>query len=142
LLVGQTVANLAFGFLADRFGHKLCLEISAAASALGFGLAWLAASAEWYYGVFALSGIASSAIMGSAILVVMEFCEPQRIPTYVGIGNTGVGLVGVIAPLIGAGLAGVSYGLLFAVSSGIALSAFILMRWWVREPRHAAKLTR
>jgi MFS family permease len=142
LLVGQTVANLAFGFLADRFGHKLCLEISAAASALGFGLAWLAASAEWYYGVFALSGIASSAILGSAILVVMEFCEPQRIPTYVGIGNTGVGLVGVIAPLIGAGLAQVNYGLLFAVSSCVGWVAFILMRWWVREPRQAVKLTR
>jgi MFS family permease len=141
LLLGQTVANLAFGFLADRFGHKLCLEISAAASALGFGLAWLAASAEWYYGVFALSGIASSAILGSAILVVMEFSEPQRIPTYVGIGNTSVGLVGVIAPLIGAGLAGMSYGLLFAVSCGVGLIAFILMRWWVQEPRHVEKLT-
>jgi len=141
LLLGQTVANLVFGFLADRFGHKLCLELSAAASALGFGLAWLAASAEWYYGVFALSGIASSAILGSAILVVMEFCEPQRIPTYVGIGNTGVGLVGVIAPLIGAGLAQVNYGLLFAVSCGVGLIAFILMHWWVQEPRHVEKLT-
>lgn len=141
LLLGQTVANLVFGFLADHFGHKLCLELSAAASALGFGLAWLAASAEWYYGVFALSGIASSAILGSAILVVMEFCEPQRIPTYVGIGNTSVGLVGLIAPLFGAGLAEMSYALLFAVSCGIGLIAFILMRWWVQEPRHIDKLT-
>jgi MFS family permease len=91
--------------------------------------------------VFALSGIASSAILGSAILVVMEFSEPQRIPTYVGIGNTSVGLVGVIAPLIGAGLAGMSYGLLFAVSCGVGLIAFILMRWWVQEPRHVEKLT-
>ncbi len=142
LLAGQTAANLAFGYLSDRFGHKLCLEISAAALALGFGLAWLAASAEWYYFVFALAGIASSAGLGSAILIVMEFCEPQRIPTYVGIGNTGVGLVGLVAPLIGAGLAEASYSLLFAVSSGIALGAFILMRWWVREPRQAAKLIR
>jgi len=91
--------------------------------------------------VFALSGIASSAILGSAILVVMEFCEPQRIPTYVGIGNTGVGLVGVIAPLIGAGLAQVDYGLLFAVSSCVGWVAFILMRWWVQEPRRVEKLT-
>jgi MFS family permease len=142
LLLGQTAANLTFGLLADHFGHKLCLELSAAASALGFGLAWLAASAEWYYAVFVLSGIASSAILGSAILIVMEFCEPQRIPTYVGIGNTGVGLIGIIAPLIGAGLAQVNYGLLFAVSSCVGWVAFILMRWWVREPRQAEKLTR
>ena len=141
LLLGQTAANLAFGFLADRFGHKLCLELSAVASALGFGLAWLATGAEWYYLVFALSGIASSAILGSGILVVMEFCEPQRIPTYVGIGNTSVGLVGLIAPLIGAGLANLNYGLLFAASCGVGLIAFSLMRWWVQEPRHAEKLT-
>jgi len=29
----------------------------------------------------------------------------------------------------------VSNGLLFAVSCGVGLIAFILMRWWVREPR-------
>jgi MFS family permease len=142
LLLGWAAANLVFGFLADRFGHKLCLELGAAASALGFGLAWLATLAEWYYAVFALLGIAASAMLGSAILVVMEFCESQRIPTYVGIGNTSVGLAGLIAPLIGAGLAQVNYDLLFAVSSCVGWVAFILMRWWVREPRRAAKLTR
>jgi MFS family permease len=81
----------------------------------------------------------SSTMMGAAILIVMEFCEPQRIPTYVGIGNTSVGLVGIVAPLIGAGLAEVNYTLLFAVSAGIQLVAFILMRWWVREPRHGQR---
>jgi MFS family permease len=135
LLLGQTAANLTFGLLADHFGHKLCLELSTAASCLGFGLAWLARAPEWYYAVFALFGIASAAVLGSGILITMEFCEPQRIPTYVGIGNTGVGLVGAIAPLIGAGLAQMDYRLLFAISSSIALLAFILMRWWVREPR-------
>jgi len=138
LLLGQTVGNLAFGFLADRFGHKLCLELGIASGALAFGLVWLAPSPEWYYVVFALLGIVSGSTLVSGILVVMEFCEPQRRPTYVGIGNTGVGLVSMVGPLIGAGLAELGYGWLFAVSAGINLAAFVAMHWWVREPRHVA----
>ena len=70
--------------------------------------------------------------------MVIEFCEPQRRPTYVGIGNTCVGLVSIVGPLIGAGLAEMGYGWLFAVSTGINLMAFALMHWWVCEPRHIA----
>ncbi len=137
LLLGQTVGNLGFGFLADRFGHKLSLELSALASLLAFALAWLAPSAAWYYVVFALLGIALGAVIVSGILVIMEFCGPQRRPTYVGMTNTGVGLVSVAAPLLGAWLAGVSYNWLFALSAGVNLVALAMMRWWVREPRWA-----
>ena len=139
LLLGQTAGNLAFGFLADRFGHKLCLELGMASGALAFGLAWLAPSPGWYYGVFALLGIASGSILVSGILVVMEFCEPQRRPTYVGIGNTGVGLISMVGPLIGAGLAELGYGWLFALTAAVNLAAVVAMHWWVREPRHVTR---
>lgn len=135
LLLGQTVGNLAFGFMADRFGHKLSLEIGALAAFLGFGLAWLAPAAEWYYAAFALLGISTAAVFVSGILVVLEFCAPERRPTYVGIANTGVGLVGMVSPLLGAWLASIDYGWLFALSAGISFVALLLMRWWVREPR-------
>ncbi len=42
LLAGQTAANLVFGFLADRRGHKLSLELGTVAGVLGFLIAWLA----------------------------------------------------------------------------------------------------
>ncbi|MEJ2748586.1 MAG: MFS transporter, partial [Anaerolineae bacterium] len=51
-LAGQTVGNLLFGFLADKFGHKLSLEISGLAVMLAFLLAWLAASPAFYFAVF------------------------------------------------------------------------------------------
>jgi MFS family permease len=135
LLVGQTLGNIVFGFLADRFGHKMPLELSALASALAFALAWLAPGSEWYYTVFALLGVTVGAIVVSGILVTMEFSEPQRRPTYVGLANTIVGLVSVAAPLLGAWLAGISYDALFALSAAVSLAAWVLMRWWVREPR-------
>jgi MFS family permease len=135
LLVGQTVGNLAFGLLADRHGHKLPLELSALSACLAFIIAWLAPEPEWYYLVFAFLGVTLGAIIVSGILVVMEFCEPLRRPTYAGVANTGVGLVSVAAPLLGAWLAGISYSWLFALSAGINILALIMMRWWVQEPR-------
>lgn len=141
LLLGQTLGNVTFGFLADRFGHKLSLELSALASCLAFALAWLAPGSEWYYVTFALIGVALGAIIVSGVLVPMEFCEPQRRPTYAGIANTGVGLVGVAAPLLGAWLAGISYDWLFALSATVSLAALGMMRWWVREPRRVRMST-
>ena len=139
-LVGQTVGNLAFGFLSDRLGHKICLEVGALAGAAAFALAWLAPAPGWYYAVFVLAGIAAGAIVVSGILIVMEFSEPARRPTYVGIANTAVGLVSAIGPLLGAGLAKISYGWLFALSALVHLVAFGAFRWWVTEPRGAPEL--
>jgi len=137
LLIGQTAGNLVFGFLADRVGHKLILEIGGVALLLGFAAAWLAPAPGWFFLVFALLGLHSSTIIISGILVVMEFSPAEKRPTYVGLSNTAVGVVSSIAPLLGAGLANIAYSWLFAASAGIALAAFVLMRWWVREPRGA-----
>lgn len=137
LLLGQTVGNLTFGFLADRFGHKLSLELGALVSFCAFLLAWLSPSAHWYYVVFALMGVAIGAMIVSGILVIMEFSEPQRRPTYAGMANSSMGLVGIAAPLIGASLAQMSYSWLFALSAGVYLLAFAALHWWVKEPRWA-----
>ena len=135
LLLGQTIGNLGSGFLADRYGHKLSLELSALAAFLAFALAWRAPSADWYYVVFVLLGFAFGAVIVSGTLVSMEFCMPQRRPTYAGMTNTSVGLISVVAPLLGAWLASHDYNWLFALSAGVNLVALVLMRWWVREPR-------
>jgi MFS family permease len=139
LLAGQTVANLAFGLLADRFGHKLCLEVGALASSLAFAAAWLAPSPSWFYVVFILLGIAAGAVTISGMLVVLEFCEPRRRPTYIGIAGTGAGIFGAASPLLGVWLADIGYGWLFAVSAVVNLAAMIALRWWVKEPRQAAQ---
>jgi MFS family permease len=102
-----------------------------------FLLAWLSPSAGWYYVVFAFLGIAIGAMIVSGILVIMEFCEPQRRPTYAGMANSSMGLVGIAAPLIGAWLAQVSYSWLFALTACIHLLAFAALHWWVKEPRWA-----
>jgi MFS family permease len=134
-LIGQTLGNLAFGFLADRYGHKLSLVLGGVASVSGFALAWLAPSPAWYYLVFTLLGITTGALIVSGLLMVMEFSTAERRPTYVGLANTGIGLLGAIAPLLGAALVTLSYSWLFGVSAAVNLIALMLMWLWVKEPR-------
>ena len=43
----------------------------------------------------------------------------------------------MVAPLLGAWLAGLSYGWLFALATAVNLVALVAMHWWVREPRWA-----
>lgn len=137
ILVGQAIGNLLFGFLADRFGHVRNLVFGAFASALGFLLAWLAPSPTWTYLVFVLSGIGGSALFVSGIMVVMEFSDAGRRPTYMGLSNTVTGIIGLIAPLVGGFLARKSYDLVFIISAVVGVFACALMAVWVRDPRWA-----
>jgi MFS family permease len=135
LLFGQMVGNLLSGLLADRFGHKLSMEIGGAAAMTAFALAWVAPSSGWYYPVFVCWGIAFGVTVVSGILIALEFSTPAHRPTYIGISNTGLGLANGIAPLLGGWLASFSYNWLFAVSAGINLVALLLFYWQVKEPR-------
>ena len=138
LLLGQTAGNLLFGRLADQYGHKQALEWSALVGALALGLAWLAPGPGWYLVVFALLGLRLGGIIVSGILVVMEFCPPAKRPTYAGLANTSVGVIGSLGPLAGAALAPLGYGWLFGFAAGFSLVALAVLRAWVKEPRYHA----
>lgn len=140
LFLGQTIGNLAAGVLADRRGHKLTLIIGQCMAIIGFGMAWLAPSPEWYYPVFFFLGLAAGITTVSAILSCMEFSHRDHLPTYVGVGNTVSGLGSAIAPIIGGLLAVISYNLLFGVSTVISAIALILLIFGVREPRRVLSL--
>lgn len=134
--VGQSLSNLLFGFLADRKGHKLVLEISALVSALSFGVSFVAPAAIWFFPIFFLRGAALAASTISGTSIVMEFSRPEDRPTYIGLANSIPGFAGSIAPLIGGWLAGLSgYPLTFIISAAAGLGSFIVLHWMVREPR-------
>lgn len=135
--VGQSLANLFFGFLADRKGHKLVLELSILISAVSFGLSFFAPDPLWFYPIFFLRGATQAASIISGISIVMEFTTPEDRPTYFGLANTIPGIAGSISPLIGGWLAqSAGYPITFAISAVIGLAGFIILRWTVREPRH------
>jgi MFS family permease len=134
--VGQAAANLGFGFLSDRKGHKINLEISAAFSVLAMVLAVAAPSPTWFYLIFFMRGITLAAALLSGVSIALEFSRPEDRPTYIGLANTIPGVAGGFAPLLGAWLAVViGYQYLFLVSAVIGTIGFIIIRWVVREPR-------
>ncbi len=141
LLIGQSIANLLLGFLADRKGHKIVLEISILANVACFLLALLAPNPGWFYAIFALRGVTFAGNFISGLSLPFEFSSPEDRPTFIGLASTLPGLAGTIAPLLAGGLAGwLGYPLLFGFSMSVAVVAFCMMKWLVRDPRHLPKV--
>lgn len=136
MLIGQALANLLFGPLADRRGHKLVLEVSMLLGVAAMGLAMLAPSPTWLYGVFALLGANSAGMMLSGLMIALDFGPADQRATYIGLNNTVRGVASGLAPLLGGWLAtALGYQPLFAASFAVGLAGLALLRWSVREPR-------
>ena len=136
MLVGQALSNLVFGWLGDRKGHKLNLQICVFTTALAAGIAALAPDDLWFLAVFFLLGISAAGFMLSGIMIVFEFCEPEIRPTYIGINNTFNGIVAIAMPLIGGWLATTfGYPIMFGITFAVCLLGLALLHWWVQEPR-------
>ena len=137
LLLAQSLANLGLGFLADRKGHKLVLEITIAMSVASFVAALFAPDPAWFYLVFALRGVVGAGNFVSGMSLPLEFSKPQDRPTYIGLASTLPGIAGAVAPMVAGGMAAFTgYPALFLASAVISAGAFGLMRWVVKDPRH------
>ena len=136
LQIGLALANLFFGFLSDRKGHKMSLEICMALSALSLVLAIFAPSPWWFFPIFFLRGAVNAGTFISGISIVYEFTEAENRPTYIGLANTIPGVAGSLAPLVGGWLAGaISYQAMFILSAIIGTVSWFLLRFAVHEPR-------
>jgi MFS family permease len=136
LQVGLTLANLFFGFLADRKGHKLNLEICMAVSVISLILAISAPGPLWFFPIFFLRGAVNAGIFISGISIVYEFTESENRPTYIGLANTIPGVSGALAPMIGGLLvSALSYQAMFVLAAITGLISWALIRFAVQEPR-------
>ncbi|HEY9087632.1 MAG TPA: MFS transporter [Anaerolineaceae bacterium] len=141
LQVGLAVAFLFFGFLADRKGHKLILEICFLSNFALLLLAIAAPGPLWFYPIFFLSGAVQAGNILSGFAIVYEFTAAETRPTYIGLANTIPGIGVTVAPLIGGWLAGaVGYRAMFTAALVLAAASWLLLRFTVREPRAAAKV--
>ncbi|NLG97005.1 MAG: MFS transporter [Chloroflexi bacterium] len=134
--IGQALSNLFLGPIADKFGHKINLEVGALLNAVSFGLVVIAPDPLWFFPVFFLRGTILACSMISGISIVMEFSDPEDRPTYIGMANTIPGIASSIAPMIGGALAGAAgYNWLFILSGTIAALALVFLRTSVVDPR-------
>ena len=136
MLAGQIVANPILGWLADRKGHKIVLEISLILNLLSLVMAIFAPSPLWFYPIFFLKGANGAGTFLSGTSITMEFSSAEQRPTFIGLANTIPGMAGALAPIIGGWLAlETGYTVLFGLSVVIGLAGLFLMSMTVKEPR-------
>lgn len=139
LFSGQMLGNLALGWMADRWGHRVVIMVGAAALALASATALGAPSLEVYILVFALTGIHQAATSVSNLSVLLEFAPTvEERPTYIGLGTTAVGPVVFAAPLLGGAIADAAgFAPVFGLGVLLGGVGLALLGWQVRDPRHA-----
>lgn len=136
LIASVALMNLVWGLIGDRFGHKLVLTGAAFAMALAALIALVSASQEWLLITFVLMGAYLAADQVSALNIILEFCEPEDRPTYIGLTNTLLAPVLILSPIIGGWLATVAgYNGLFIASLLFSVAGGLMLTLWVREPR-------
>ncbi len=97
----QIIANPIMGYVGDRYSHRFVMQVgmvSAVASAL---IAVLTPSPAWFYLVFLLAGIANVAVWNTALAITIEFGEDHEKPFYIGLANTIVAPMTMLAPIFG-----------------------------------------
>jgi MFS family permease len=124
LLVAQTTASLALGWLADRHSFRAVGVVLALATA-GQGLVALAApSALWLLLAFVLLGAIQSGSMMARMTGPVEYAPRERRPTYVALSGALVSGCTALAPLIGGQVVAIlGYGWLFGLSALASLAA-------------------
>lgn len=144
VLIGSVaLMNLVWGLLGDRGGHKGVLTAGAFLVCAAPLVAFLAPSPLWLGLTFVLMGSYQAADHASALNIILEFCAPEDRPTYIGLTNTLLAPVLIVAPLIGGGLATFfGYQTLFVVAALVAGTGALLLSVWVREPRADAVMSR
>lgn len=127
--------NLFFGYIADHFGHKLNLLLSACFTCAACLIALFAPNIEIYLLVFAAWAFTTGLHGVSRLPIIAEFCSPEQRPTYIALTNM------VTAPFVIAGIAGgwmanhFGYDVVFLITAVLALSAAVWLKVMVSEPR-------
>ena len=136
LMAAQTFGNPIMGWLGDRWGHHIVLEIGGIAAVASTALAWLSPGPLWFYLVFALAGIAGVAFWTSALTITLEFGSEADRPVYIGLSNTMIAPSTMLAPLLGGWLADTAgYGATFLLATAGGLATLLILHFMVRDPR-------
>lgn len=141
MMLSQVVANPLFGWMGDRYSHRLMYGLGVLVAGMSAAVAMLAPSLEWFFVVFALAGIANAGLWTTTMALTVEFGSEAERPYYIGLSNTLVAPATLLAPILGGWLADwLGYGVTFGIAalSGLAALGIVLM---IREPRtHHATL--
>jgi MFS family permease len=141
MTMGQTIANPIFGWLGDRWGHRSMYLIGGLMIAVSVSIMIFATEVTWFYVAFALAGAANATFWSVAIALTLEFGEEHEKPLYIGLANTLVAPVSLLAPVVGGALAQqFVFHATFLVSVLAGLLTAGVLQFALYDPRFAEKL--
>jgi MFS family permease len=136
LLAAQAVANFALGALADRWGHKQVLVLSAVIGLAAIVIAAVAPVPVWFLLIFVLVGAAQAGYQLSGFTLVLSFSAPAERPIYIGVANSVLAPLAVFGPLLCGWLAeATSYEALFVTLTVVGLLGVAILQWRVPTPQ-------
>ncbi|PLS78848.1 MAG: hypothetical protein CYG59_16295 [Chloroflexi bacterium] len=137
MLGTQVITTPLFGMLADRNGYKSSMQFALAAQAAAMGLSLAATTRLEFSIVFALIGAANGLFFSTALNMVVEFAPAAERVIYLGLHGTLIAPAILLAPLLGGWLVdSYDYALAFTAAGMCGLCAFLLLTFFVRDPRH------
>ena len=138
LMLAQTFANPLLGWLGDRRSHRIMFAVGVLMTMVGSVLAIFAPGLNWFYAIFALSGAAQAALWTTTMSMAASFGTDATRPYYIGLANTLVAPVTLVAPIVGGWLAdSVGFEATFVLAAVSALAAAAVLVFALREPEQA-----
>ncbi|MBP7659324.1 MAG: MFS transporter [Burkholderiaceae bacterium] len=136
-LGADTLSNLVWGPMGDRWGFRLVYILSLVAATGGVLLLALSGTPPAIYTAFVLLGLGGSGWMLAATTMVLEFGAHEDIPMRLAFVTTAEGAVAAVGPVL-AGLLVATAGFepLVVIVLAALVGALALMVFAVREPRH------
>ena len=131
LLLSNMLCSSVIGWIGDRWGHRRVLIVANLLTVLAIGIALAAPSVSWFYLVFALTGVVNATQWSTILTITVQFSSVAERPFYIGMSNTFIAPVTVLAPIIGGWLADaasfeLTFGI-FAVAGLLSILVFVIL---------------
>ena len=139
LLVSNTISSSLIGWVGDRWGHRRVLIGANVLTVAAIVLALSAREVGWFYLVFALTGIVNASQWSTIMTITVQFSSVAERPFYIGMANTLIAPVTILAPIIGGWLVdAVSFELTFSIFALAGLLSILVYLIPMHEPHMAA----
>lgn len=135
MMITMIIGSLYFGYIADRYGHRINLIYASAFTTLSCLIALYSPYVGIYYLVFVGSSLNLTLLMVSRLTIIAEICSEDDRPTYVALTNM------VTAPFVLSGMLGgiiannFGFDTLFIIAAIFSIAAMTWLIIKVIEPR-------
>jgi MFS family permease len=136
MMVSTILSSIVLGLVADNFGHRLNVIISALGTVIACVFALLASNVYIYLIVFFISAFTINVLVISRLSIVVEMCNESERPTFIALTNMLTSPF-VLSGVLGGWIANVfGYNIIFYAAGFCALTAGIWLLIKVKEPRN------